>query len=53
MRKNGGVTLTNSNKSEYITIISKRQKVVISVSSILYIIMEANQRDTPVGRKDI
>lgn len=40
MLKNGGVTLTNFNKSEYITIISKRQKVVISVSSILYIIME-------------
>lgn len=40
MRRNGGVTLTNFNKSEYITIISKRQKVVISVSSILYIVME-------------
>ena len=40
MRKNGGVTLTNFNKSEYIAIISERKKVVIFVSSILYIVME-------------
>lgn len=45
MLKNGGVTLTNFNKSEYITIISKRQKVVISVSSILYIIMEGKSAE--------
>ena len=45
MRKNGGVTLTNFNKSEYITIISERQKVVISVSSILYIIMEGKSAE--------
>lgn len=32
--------MTNFNKSEYITIISERKKVVISVSSILYIVME-------------
>ena len=32
--------MTNFNKSEYIAIISERKKVVISVSSILYIVME-------------
>lgn len=37
--------MTNFNKSEYITIISKRQKVVISVSSILYIIMEGKSAE--------
>ena len=37
--------MTNFNKSEYITIISERQKVVISVSSILYIVMKGKSAE--------
>lgn len=37
--------MTNFNKSEYITIISERQKMVISVGSILYIVMEGKSAE--------
>lgn len=37
--------MTNFNKSEYITIISERRKVVISVGSILYIVMEGKSAE--------